>query len=81
MHRREKMRGEMLKTKLEKALPPVLTYFIRKIILYGVKGNIRVLKFVSGLYCFDFAAGVSDRQEWIWLSDYSLPRYRLEKEN
>jgi len=81
MDRRERVQGEMLQTRLEKLLPPVLTYFIRKTLLYYVKANIRVLKFVSGLYCFDFAAGVSDRQEWVWLSDYELPRYRLEKEN
>lgn len=70
----------MLETRLERLLPPVLTYVVRKIVLYGVKANLRVLKLVSDLFMLDFAAGVSDRDTWCWNLREKMPLYKAKVE-
>jgi hypothetical protein len=62
-------------TKLEKLLPPILTYVIRKILLYTLVINLKLVDSVSRMFGFHYSYALSDRQEWNWLSNIKIPRY------
>lgn len=68
--------SSMLDTWLERFLPPLLTYCLRKCNLLWL----RFLKLVMVLSARPFGQGVevgiSEREEWAWLKDWSLPRYK-----
>jgi hypothetical protein len=72
----QKRYGEF--TVVEKLLPPFLNYIIRKLVLGLVVVLLTVSRVLSGLFDFEIDAGVSDRDEWIWLDDKELPVVTLD---
>jgi hypothetical protein len=64
---------------VEKLLPPFLNYLIRKVVLSVLVVVLTVCRFTGDRFRFDISAGVSDREEWIWLDDAEVPVVSLDR--
>lgn len=76
---REKKYSEY--TWMEKLLPPLLNYLVRKLFLGLSLVLVLVLRLVCNRFRFEFSASVGDREEWIWFDDVELPVLRLDRKN
>jgi len=57
---------DKVSTKAEHLTPPIITYLLRKVLLYLIKANLGLLRHASKVYGFHYEATVSDRVEWDW---------------
>jgi len=64
-------------TWMEKLLPPILNWMVRKVFLALCVVLLTVCKLVANRFRFSIEASVSDRSEWVWLDDVSVPILRL----
>ena len=65
----------MFDTFVEKALPPLFTYFVRKTLLGLILVNMFVLQIVSNRFGFDLTVEVSDRDCWKWEPYNKISKY------
>jgi len=70
----------LILTKLEKSLPVYPLYVIRKIILYGLVLNLKLVGLISLMFGFNKELGVSDRSVWTWNLKDRLVVYRAKVE-
>lgn len=80
--RKEKVFEEY--TLVEKALPPYMNWMVRKLFLRLCIFLLTVSKVIANRFRFEYEGTVSDREEWIWLNDFSWKglfsyRARVEK--
>ena len=73
-------RDEKVETFAEHLLPPVVTYLVRKVVLYLMLANVFVLSQVSKVYGFNLRIELSDRECWKWEVREKLPVYRAQVE-
>jgi len=73
-------RDEKVETFAEHLLPPVVTYLLRKVVLYLMYANVFVLTHVSKVYGFNLNIELSDRESWKWEVKEKLPVYRAQVE-
>jgi len=69
-----------LSTWIERTLPPVLTYLVRKTVLGLILVNMYAVRIVSNRFGFDLSMEVSDRDSWKWNVREKLPLYRAQVE-
>jgi hypothetical protein len=67
-------------TKAEHLTPPIITYLLRKALLYLILSNLWAMKQLSKVYGFHYEATVSDRVEWDWEVREKIPRYHAQVE-
>ncbi len=67
-------------TKAEHLLPPILTYLVRKVVLYLIVADLYAVRQVSKVYGFNLTAEVSDRESWKWNVREKIPLYRAQVE-
>lgn len=72
--------GEMLETRLEKALSMHI-YLVRRSLFYWVRWQLWKAEKASELFDFYVVTELDDRESWKWFKDWKFPRYRVEKEN
>lgn len=60
-------------TLIEGVLPPVITYLVRKVILYLIVANMYVIRVVSNRFGFSLSMEVSDRDSWKWNVKEKIP--------
>lgn len=71
---------EKISTKAEHLTPPVITYLLRKTILYTLLLNLKLVKQLSKVYGFNLEVEISDRSAWKWSLKQKIPFYRAKVE-
>lgn len=74
---------EKISTKAEHITPPIITYLFRKVLLYSLVVNLKLIRQLAKVYGFNFEAEVGDRESWKWELKKKVPLYRpfFEKVN
>ena len=68
-------------TFIEKLLPPFGTYIIRKLALVVIVFLFSLGEWIGRRFDMEVSVSVSDRSEWVWLEDVSLPRYGVKRKD
>ena len=66
-------------TWMEKLLPPILNWMVRKVFLALCVVLLTVCKLVANRFRFSIEANVSDRAEWVWLDNISVPILKMDR--
>ena len=61
----------------EKLLPPILNWMVRKVVLTLCVVLLTTGRVLAKSVNLEFEASVSDRSEWVWLDNVSVPVLRL----
>lgn len=72
--------NKQLVTGIERLLPPLLTYLVRKLVLVLIRANMFLLRLVGNRFGFNLSMEVSDRESWNWKVREKIPRYHAQVE-
>lgn len=70
----------MFRTVVEKSLPPLFTYCLRKLVLALLLFDLKVVEWVCKRFGFQVETSLSDRNVWKWKLREKLPVYRAQVE-